>query len=133
LFFFNDNDEAQLHGASGITRNFQPKPAFYAMSQLYRTLGDYRLSRIVAREEGKLYCFEYDSPRKAGDKIFVAWSPTGLGQSAKTVLPIGAANVYRAERMQITAGLAPKAVEWRASKAEIEIEVSESPVFIWSR
>ena len=38
LYFFNDKDEAQLHGASGITRNFKPKPSYYAMSQLYRDL-----------------------------------------------------------------------------------------------
>src|SRR5665213_3641289 len=59
LYFFDDKDEAQLHGASGITRNFKPKPSFYAMTQLYRTLGDYRFTRAVAHEEGKLYCFEY--------------------------------------------------------------------------
>ena len=34
LYFFNDKDEAQLHGASGITRNFKPKPSFYAMAHL---------------------------------------------------------------------------------------------------
>lgn len=132
LFFFNDNDEAQLHGASGITRNFQPKPAFYAMSHLYRTLGDYRLSRIVAREEGKLYCFEYENPHKTGDKILVAWSPTGSGQSEKTVLPIGATKVYRTERMQTTAA-PPIAAEWNAASSGIEMDIGGSPVFIWSR
>jgi serine/threonine-protein kinase ATR len=39
LNFFNDKDEPQLHATSGITRNFKPKPSFYAMSHLYRSLG----------------------------------------------------------------------------------------------
>jgi len=35
--FFNDKDEPQLHGASGITRNFKPKPSFHAIAIMKRT------------------------------------------------------------------------------------------------
>src|SRR5690606_39196619 len=42
LYFFNDSDGASVHGASGLTRNFEPKPAYYAVRHLYKTLGEYR-------------------------------------------------------------------------------------------
>ena len=99
LYFFNDKDEPQLHGASGITRNFKPKPSFYAMAHLYRTLGDYRFARAVAKKEGELYCFEYEKPDgggatatpqapRAGVRRVVA---DGGGRSSKRVVPVGAA------------------------------------------
>ena len=41
LFFHNDEDQASLHAASGLTCHFQPKPAFYGVAHLFATLGDY--------------------------------------------------------------------------------------------
>lgn len=46
VYFFDDRDEPQLHGASGITRNGQPKPAWHALRQFRRLLGDARLERL---------------------------------------------------------------------------------------
>ena len=43
IYFFNDEDQAGLHASSGITRHFQAKPSFYALSHLQRVLGDYYL------------------------------------------------------------------------------------------
>ncbi|MGC3991231.1 MAG: hypothetical protein QM796_16440 [Chthoniobacteraceae bacterium] len=54
LYFFNDNDEPHLHGSSGITRNFTPKPSFYALSHLQGRLGDCRFSRVVVNEPARL-------------------------------------------------------------------------------
>ena len=34
LYFFNDSDEPSFHAASGITRNFEPKPSFHAVAHL---------------------------------------------------------------------------------------------------
>jgi hypothetical protein len=132
LYFFNDNDEAQLHGASGITRNFKPKPSFYAMAHLYKTLGDCRFARAVARQDGELYCFEYENPKKASERIDVAWSPTGAGKSGMKVLPIGtgAAGVYRGERMAMSSDDAAP-VKWKVAGEGVEVEVGETPVFLW--
>jgi len=77
LYFFNDEDEAKLHGASGITRHWVPKPAYYAMEQLYEILGDYRFSRIVKQDKDDLYIFEYTNPDRPKEPIWVVWSPTG--------------------------------------------------------
>jgi serine/threonine-protein kinase ATR len=130
LYFFNDKDEAQLHGASGITRNFKPKPSFHAMAHLYRTLGDYRFAKAVVKTEGDVYCYEYENPAKAGEKIYVAWSPTGSAKSAMKTLPITV--VTRAEGMPLAAGDAP-AVKWKAAAAGVEVEVGEGPVYLWGR
>ena len=139
LYFFNDKDEAQLHGASGITRDFQPKPSFYAVAQLYRVLGDYRFARALERTDGDLFCFEYERPgggvTKAEDRVLVAWVPTGTGaaQLRRTVLPIPKGlNIYRAEQMATEPGAA-RPVQWTAKGDGVEIDLGESPVFLWVR
>jgi len=135
LYFFNDKDEPQLHGASGITRNFKPKPSFYAMAQLYRNLGDYRFKQAVAKTAGELYCFEYENPAQSTERLFVAWSPTGSDRSAKAVLGIGASaaqGIYRGEQMA-TGDTAPKKADWKQVAGGVEVEVGEAPVYLWSR
>ena len=52
LYYYNDDDEPAFHGASGLTRNFQPKMSFWAVKQLYEILGAYRFKRIVKQEAG---------------------------------------------------------------------------------
>lgn len=140
LYFFNDNDEPRLHGASGITRGFHPKPSFYAMAQLYRTLGNYRFARALSRSDGGLYCFEYEKPGANGaapaDRVYVAWMAAGKdGQdhTARTGLPIPPdANIYRAVRMAIAPG-EPAALTWTRTDGHIEAEVGESPVYFRTR
>ena len=134
LYFFNDKDEPQLHGASGITRNFKPKPSFHAMSHLYYSLGEYRFSRAVARKDGDLYCFEYQHGSRANDRVYVAWLATGEQKPARRTLALGAASagVYRAERMPMTADGSGE-VGWKATALGVDVEVGGSPVFLWSR
>jgi serine/threonine-protein kinase ATR len=137
LYFFNDRDEPQLHGASGITRNFHPKPSFYAISHLCRALGDYYFSRAVVRSPGELYCFEYRKP-SSSERIYVVWLPTAGEKPVGKLLPLdaAAAKIYRAERMPTTvAGLTAAGAErvaWKIVPQGIELEVSESPLFLWS-
>lgn len=129
LYFFNDKDEAKLHGASGITRDFKPKPSFHAMAHLYKTLGDYRFVRAVVKKEGELYCFEYQSAADAGGKIYVAWSPTSGRKASVRTLPIDAARVKAIEQMPLVAGDAA-AVKWKVAGDGVEVEVGETPVFV---
>jgi hypothetical protein len=133
LYFFNDKDEAQLHGASGITRNFKPKPAFHAMAQLYKTLGDYHFAKAIAKTEGELYCFEYENPAKPKERVYVAWSPTGSGKGGAKVLAIPAGvEIYRGEKMAMEAGEA-KGATWKRGADGVEVEVGEAPVFLWGK
>jgi serine/threonine-protein kinase ATR len=131
LYFFNDKDEPQLHAASGITRNYQPKPSFYAVAHLYRSLGDHRFAKAVAREVGDLYCFEYESAARAGERVYVAWLASGQGKVARRVVPV-AGKVYRAERMAMS-DRGGEAAEWTAAAGGVEIEVGASPVYLWAK
>ncbi len=132
LYFFNDKDEAQLHGASGITRNFAPKPSFYAVAHLDKSLGEYRFSRALVRRDGDLYCFEYVHADRPQERVMVAWVPTGDTKAKLKNLPLAAGSVkpYRAERMPQDRG-GPATVTWKAVEDHVEIEVGGEPVFLW--
>ncbi len=134
LYFFNDNDEAQLHGASGITRHFEPKPSFYAMSHLYRALSDYRFARAIVRKENDLYCFEYERAAHPREHIEVAWLASGDAKTAQRRIPFGAAakRIYRAERLTTTPRGATKP-DWQVDGEDVTLEVGPDPVFVWSR
>ena len=133
IYFFNDKDEPQLHGSSGITRDYVPKPSFHAVAHLYHALGDYRFTRVVALDEGLLYVYEYRRATDANDRVWAAWSPTGAGREADVTLPAPGATVVRAERMPLTAGAAEKVrVETRKDRT-LGVHISESPTYVWLR
>ncbi len=130
LYFFNDSDEAKLHAASGITRNFQPKPAFHALAWLQRSLGDYRFTRVDREAPpGECYSYEFTHGSDAKKRVLAAWLPAGENKTVR--LFVDTAKVIRAERMPLSAGDAERV----ATKTEIEgyvaVEVGEHPVFIW--
>jgi serine/threonine-protein kinase ATR len=130
LYFFNDEDAAQLHGASGITRNFKPKPAYFAMAHLYQTLGDYRFSRIVKEDKDDLFIFEYVNPDKPKEQIWVAWSPTGAQREVvRNVKLPGLMN--RAEWMPLKGGPPELASITNDSTGLAQLPISESPLYLW--
>ena len=130
LYFFNDEDEAQLHGASGITRHFVPKPAFYAMAHLYQTLGDYRFSRVVKQDNDDLFIFEYVNPGKPREPMWVAWSPTGTQREVVRDVKLPGV-VNRAEYMPLKGGDAELASITNDSNGMAQLPISESPLYIW--
>jgi serine/threonine-protein kinase ATR len=140
LYFFNDKDEPSLHAASGITRNYRPKPSFHALAHLYKTLGDYRFTRVIARNDTPataLYCFEYTHATKPNDRVLVAWLPTAGRQPARRTLSldkIDASNLTAAERMPLSAGGAA-AVEFKPATegTGVELELAESPTYLYIR
>jgi hypothetical protein len=130
LYFFNDSDEPSFHAASGITRNFQPKPAFHALAHLYRSLGDYRFSRELLKKEGEVFAFEFVHANESKKKIVAAWSPTGSGRSAEVDLNLGGARVVRAEKIPLAAGDAPQ-VRFSMQAGAVHFTIDESPVYLW--
>jgi hypothetical protein len=129
VYYFNDDDKAMLHGSSGLTRNFVPKPAYYAMAHLYQTLGDYRFSRIVKQDKDDLSIFEYVNPEKPKEPIWVAWSPTGTQrETTKPVAVPGA--ILKAERMPLKAGAA-ESITITTDNNLAQMPVTESPVYLW--
>ena len=47
MYWFNDADKPQVHAASGLKRDYLPKPSFWAVSHLQKTLGSYRFEKIT--------------------------------------------------------------------------------------
>jgi len=133
IFYFNDQDEPQFHGSSGLTRDYKPKPSFYAVAHLYRTLGNYRLARVVVQRPGDLYVYEFRRGDDEKDVVWVAWSPTGSGRTCDASLPAPPGKIVRAERMALKEGSA-EAMEWRSGPdGVVLLPVSESPVYLWFR
>jgi serine/threonine-protein kinase ATR len=132
MYWFNDTDQPQVHGSSGLTRNYKPKPAYHAVSHLYKTLGDYRFNRVVQQKQNDLYVYEYVHETNAKEMIWAVWSPTGsnrrVGRSVATRV-----DPYRAERMPLDAA-GPKSVTMIIdSDGAIELQCSESPAYLWLR
>ncbi len=129
IYWFNDNDEPQVHGASGLTRNYVPKPAFHAVAHFYGALGGYRFGRVIARQPGRLYVYEFVHP--SGDRIWAAWSPTGEGRSEHVKLDIPASRIKRAERAPLKAGPAQN-VRWAPAEGDQTLlEINEIPLYLW--
>jgi hypothetical protein len=133
IYFFNDSDEPQLHGSSGITRNFVPKPAFHAVAHLHGALGDYRFARAVVRQEGRVYAFEYRRAGNDRERVWVVWSPTGSNRQAEVTLPPPGGTITRAERMPLKAG-PPEPASYRVrGDKSVSLQVTESPAYLWMR
>jgi hypothetical protein len=127
IYFFNDADEPKLHGSSGITRDFKPKPAYHALVHLQKTLGEFRFSRVVEQKRGDVYAYEFISPTKPNERVIVAWSPTGSGRNAKVRLALPAGfKVVRAEEMP-TNSRPPRLVK---GPRVGELLISESPLYV---
>lgn len=133
IYYYDDEDQPRLHSASGLTSHSVPKPAFYAVAHLYRTLGDYRFVRTITQKPGEVYAYEYQSAANKKDRIWAVWSPTGSGRRTEALLPVPHGTIDRAETMPLGAGPAEKA-EWAPMKdSKIKVTLGESPVYLWVR
>lgn len=139
LYYYNDIDEASFHAASGLTRKFEPKMSFYAVRQLYSTLGEYRFNRVVKKDYGRLYVYEFKHGSDANNTIWVAWSPTGVKSHEKegyqprtatvtlTDLPAKPSSV----KAMATADGTPADAVWEQKNANsISLSIGESPIYI---
>ena len=124
LYFFNDDDTPHLHGSSGLSRNFVPKPAFYAVAHLQKTLGDYRFTRAIRETEGG---FVYEFTSEAKERIWVVWKPAA--PAAELTLPLERADIVKVERTPLFAGNAEG--ELTVINDRAEMTASETPLFLW--
>lgn len=129
IFFFNDEDKPQVHGSSGLTRNYQPKPAYYAVSHLYKTLGNYRFNRILTKS-ADMYLFEYVKDNESNEKILAAWSPTGTNNSRQHTITIGEFKIVKIEKMPLSNNCAQNETWQALVDDKIQLLCDESPVYI---
>ena len=130
LYYFNDEDQPQIHGSSGLTRNFHPKPAFYATAHLQKTLGDYRFSREILDRPGEIMVYEFNNKTDPRRRIWAVWSPTGNHRTTTLGIVLADATIDRAERMPLQAG-EPASVVVPADPRQIP--VGESPIYLFLR
>lgn len=132
LYWFNDDDQPSLHASSGLTRKYQPKPSFYAVAHLLKTLGNYRFRRAVIQREDDVY--EYEFQVSGGkDLILAVWMPTGANRSQEVTLPWPGGTIEKVEEMPLS-GAPPRSVSYKYNKTRnLQVTVSESPIFLWVR
>ena len=134
MYYFNDKDEPSFHAASGLTRNFEPKPAYYAMRQLFTNLGDFRFSKVVVKSPGDMYAYEYirgEGTDHGAQRVWVVWKPTSgeaLSIHEITSVPI---EPLRVESFALDSSHAPETDRWRWQDGTLKIEVGESPVYVF--
>jgi len=131
LFWFNDSDEPSLHAASGLTRNFVPKPSFYAVTHLLQTLGDYRFDRVLVKDQDGAYAYKFKHRSRSGDSIVAVWMGTRHGEKTEVTLPALGGKVVRAERMPLTPKLAETVPFRTTADGKVTVEVDGSPVYLW--
>ncbi len=128
IYFFNDDDQPSVHGSSGITRHFQPKPSFYALAHLQRVLGDYRFHRVVTNDPGRLCVQEYGNDTK--QIVWVAWSPTGEGKKISAALDNIPGRLVDVQHMPFTAEPSAQPVATQMVAGKITVPVDESPLYL---
>ena len=120
-----------MHGSSGLTRHFQPKPAFHAVAHLYRTLGGYRFAKAVSDKPGERRIYEYQDVADAKKLCWVVWLPSGSDRSEEATISGLPGEVVKAERMPLAPGDEAAAATFTAKPGHaVAVTVSESPLYL---
>ncbi|MGB7329657.1 MAG: hypothetical protein WBD31_32585 [Rubripirellula sp.] len=132
IYFFNDEDVPKLHNASGLTRNFQPKPSYYAVSHLLKSLGDYRFSQVIRQQTDQVCVYEFAHESDPQNVIWVAWSPTGTDRSGEIELDANGWILDRGEVMPLS-NQTPEPIAATVVGNKIKVPISESPTYLWMK
>lgn len=130
IYYYDDDDKAAIHAAAGLTRKFIPKMSFWGIKHLNETLGEYRFNKIIKKEEGRLYIYEFKHGVKEDLLIWVAWSPTGSGREQNLRLEGLSGKVLKVERMPIKEGAAGKVEIKESGSKGVKLKITETPVYI---
>ena len=128
LYFFNDEDKASLHASSGLTRNFKPKPSFHAVSHLQRTLGDYRFTRIVKKDQ-EVRVQEYH--HESGNTVaWVVWAPTLEGKETGITLEKVPGKLVSATKTPLTEKAKEIALPKQPTPSSVKVTASGRPIYL---
>jgi hypothetical protein len=131
IYFFNDQDQPSLHASSGITRHFQPKPAYHALAHLQQMLGEYRFHGMIRNQSDKVRAQEY---RNNSNKIvWVIWSPTGSEMTSTIALHDLPGKLIDAQRMPLTKlsdSSSGASISAETTDRGVQLRVDESPAYL---
>ena len=130
MYWFNDADKPQVHAASGLTRDYLPKPSFWAVSHLQKTLGSYRFEKIIRKTKG-VYVYAYIHNANPNKRIVAVWYPDAGENNGTVTIDIDTAEVVAAERMPYTQAKPTQPDYQDNNNGTVEVEYSESPVYLW--
>jgi len=130
IYFYDDDDKASVHAASGLTRKFEPKMSFWAVKHFYETLGEYRFNRIIRKEEAELYVYEFVHASINNQVIWLAWSPTGTGRELDARIEGLPGKILKIEQMPVREGAIARVETQDAGSNAIKLKITESPVYI---
>ena len=128
IYFFNDEDQPHLHASAGVTRHFEPKPSYYALTHLQRLLGEYRFQSVLINEPGRLRVQEYRNGSK--QIVWAVWSPTGNGNVFTTTLDSVPGRLMDAQHMPLTASPSSPPTAVPVGARQINVPVDESPLYL---
>ena len=133
IYFFNDDDKPRLHASAGITRNFQPKPSFHALSHLQRVLGDYRFHSVITNVINGVRVQEYSHDSDARKLVWIVWSQTGEGKREVVNFGTLPGGVVNSQRMPLAAddSTAGRDDVHLLANGQVHIQVSESPLYLF--
>lgn len=123
-YFHNDKDEPKLHHASGLTRNYQPKPAYHAVAWMLKSLKDYRFGKVIKASLTDGYIYEFEPEKPDAPVIWAVWRATGEAQALS--LELAGRKITKAELMPLTSE--PAAV---VPVENSSVTVGEFPCLIW--
>jgi hypothetical protein len=124
LYFFNDDDTPHVHGSSGLTRNFVPKPSFHAAAWLHRSLADYRFQNVVREEADGAWIYEFTHESGPQKRVFAVWKPSGAASAVS--VSVGKGQILKSERMPMKDGT-PESVEISTDNGTISLEGWREP------
>jgi exo-beta-1,3-glucanase (GH17 family) len=127
VYFFNDKDEPKLHAASGITRNYEPKPSYHAIAWMLKSLSNYRFSKVIQQSLEEGYVYEFTSEKAGEPIIWAAWHPKKSAHELK--LETKGMKVLKAEVMPLAKGDAQSLKV--PEGATINLSISEKPTLLW--
>jgi hypothetical protein len=125
IYFFDDKDEPQMHGAAGILRHGKPKPSWYALRQLQSLLGDARLENLD--RQPSLYTARWRKPD--GSCWLMLWIPEADRETTSprtiTQRPLG-----EVIPMTLAAATPAPATAVPAGAGRWSLQVGPRPVFV---
>lgn len=130
IYFFDDENKASVHASSGLTRNFKPKPSFFAVRHLQETLGDFRFRRAVTGDPGSLRVHEYLSDGPSRRVVWAVWSPDDKPGTRRVKLRDVPGRLLSSTRMPLADGDVPDGGARQTAAGEVEVDAGGSPVYL---
>ena len=130
MYYYDDNNGPSVHASSGLTRNFIPKMSFWAVKQLYETLGEYRFNSIIKKTKDQVYVYEYVHGSDSNLKIWVIWSPTNNNNKQFITLSGLPGKVIQSTVMSTEKDSLNDATLEYLDLNRIRVEITESPTYL---